>query len=85
MEQIIKNHVNSDGSGSQASYSTGMWTCLAAMLLLFFGMLIVLFTCFSTRKKRRNGTTVYKTEYVNNGAHGNGVAAPRRKKRFGIF
>jgi len=55
---IIKDHVNSDGSGSHAFYSIGMWTCLAAMILLFLGMWIVLFTCCSARRERRNrGTT----------------------------
>jgi len=52
---IIKDHVNKDGSGSHAFYSVGMWTCLAAMILLFLGMFIVLFTCCSARKERRRG------------------------------
>lgn len=48
----IKNHVNSDGSGSNAYYSTGMWTILAAMITLFLGSLIMVFTCFSARTHR---------------------------------
>jgi len=52
---IIKNHVNSDGSGSHAYYSVGMWTTLAAMVLLFFGMVIVFFTCCSERRKGGRG------------------------------
>jgi len=54
---IIKNHVNKDGSGSHAKYSTGMWTILAAMILLFFATFIVLFTCFSSRMHRHDRTT----------------------------
>jgi len=50
---IIKDHVNSDGSGSHAYYSVGMWTVLAAMILLFFGMIIVFFTCCTERRKNR--------------------------------
>jgi len=53
--KIIKEHVNKDGSGSHAFYSVGMWTCLAAMVLLFFTTFIVLFSCFQSRKERRNG------------------------------
>jgi len=53
---IIKNHVNSDGSGSHAYYSVGMWTTLAAMILLLFGMAIVFFTCCSERRKKSKGT-----------------------------
>lgn len=94
--QIIKKHVNSDGSGSRAHYSTGMWTCLAAMILLFLGMFIVLFTCFSARKAKKSAS--YKTTgdaYATKDGyhHGNGYdSAPAptnathpRKKRFGIF
>jgi hypothetical protein len=63
---IIKNHVNGDGSGSHAYFSVGMWTILAAMILLFFGTFIVLFTCFSSRMHRQNHTTK-EAGYVNNG------------------
>jgi len=67
---IIKNHVNSDGSGSHAFYSVGMWTTLAAMILLFFGMIIVFFTCCSERRKSRRSP-----EY------GNGHTSKRHSRR----
>ncbi|KAL3422728.1 pH-response regulator [Phlyctema vagabunda] len=51
---IIKNHVNDDDSGSHAFYSVGMWLVLAAMILLFLATFIVLFSCFSARKAKRN-------------------------------
>jgi hypothetical protein len=51
---IIKDKVNNDGSGSHAYYSVGMWTILAAMILLFFATFIVLFTCFSARIHSRS-------------------------------
>jgi len=54
---IIKRHVNNDGSGSKAEFSVGMWTILAAMILLFFATFIVLFTCFSSRMHRQDRTT----------------------------
>jgi len=73
---IIKNHVNGDGTGNKANYSIGMWTILAAMICLFFGMFVVLFTCFSARRHRNdthiskhgdagyaNGTTVHKRRF----------------------
>jgi hypothetical protein len=59
VHQIIKDNVNSDGSGSYAYWSVGMWTTMAAMILLFLGMFIVLFTCCSARLARRRE---YKTE-----------------------
>ena len=54
---IIKRHVNSDGSGSHAYFTVGMWTLLAAMILLFIATFIVLFTCFSSRMHRQNRTS----------------------------
>jgi len=55
---IIKNHINKDGSGSHAYYSVGMWTILAAMICLFFGTFVVLFTCFSSRMHRNDRRNV---------------------------
>jgi MFS family permease len=59
---IIRNAVNSDGSGSSASFSVGIWTLLAAFILLFFGMFIVLFTCFSARRQKKRDRAAYKAE-----------------------
>ncbi|KAI9853871.1 MAG: hypothetical protein M1830_006620 [Pleopsidium flavum] len=80
---IIKNHVNKDGSGSHAYYSTGMWTILAAMIFLFLGTLIVLFTCFSARKKTRASKTTADTGYEH--GYSNTPTRTTRRKRFGIF
>lgn len=79
----VKYHVNNDGSGSHAYYSAGMWCALAAMILLFLGMSIDLFTCFSGRKQeeRRYSNTqslAHNTEGEVNPTYG-------RKKRFGVF
>lgn len=75
-----------------------MWTVLAAMILLFFGMFIVLFTCFSARKERRRTPGTYKNggdAYVaRDGVYDNGTtthanttttARGTRRKRFGLF
>ena len=35
--------MNSNGTGVYADYSTGMWTCVAAMVSLFVGTLVLLF------------------------------------------
>jgi uncharacterized membrane protein len=51
---IVKNKINKDGSGSHAFFSVGMWTILAAMILLFFATFIVFFTCFSGRMHRNS-------------------------------
>lgn len=78
---VVKNHVNNDKSGSHAYYSTGMWTVLAAFILLLLGMFIVLFTCFSARKEKKRAKT-----YKNSGDAGyDGTNAAPKKKRFGIF
>jgi len=53
---VIKKHVNSDGSGSHAYFSVGMWTTVAAMILLFVGMILVFFTCCSERRNDRRNT-----------------------------
>jgi len=61
---VIKKHVNSDGSGSHAYFSVGMWTTVAAMILLFVGMILVFFTCCSERRNdRRNTDTRPAGEY----------------------
>jgi len=56
---IIKNHVNgsNDKSGSSAKFGVAIWTLLAAMILLFFGTFIVLFTCFSARRHKNDVRT----------------------------
>ncbi|MCJ1484849.1 hypothetical protein MMC06_005022 [Schaereria dolodes] len=81
---IIKKHVNSDGSGSHAYYSVGMWTVLAAMVLLFLGMFIVLFTCFSSRKAKKNAAHKSNADTYNN-YDSTTHTRTTRKKRFGIF
>jgi len=57
---ILKNHINNtdhDQSGSHAEYSVGMWTILAAMILLFFATFVVLFTCLSARRHKNDVRT----------------------------
>ena len=60
-----------------------MWTVLAAMILLFLGMLIVLFTCFSARKSTRTSKTRADTGYDN--AYGGTPTRTTRRKRFGFI
>lgn len=67
---IIKDHVNSDGSGSHAYYSVGMWTTLAAMILLFVGMILVFFTCCTQRRKNRGTRTRADGRYANGASYG---------------
>jgi len=69
---IIKRHVNGDGSGSHAVFSTGMWTILAAMVILFFATFIVLFTCFSSRMHRQDRHSSKEAGY-------NGTTTTRRR------
>jgi len=63
---LIKNHVNRDGSGSHAYFTTGMWTILVAMICLFLATFIVLFTCCSSRMHRQNHVSKHgDAGYVN--------------------
>ena len=73
-----------------------MWTCLAAMILLFLGMFIVLFTCFIKRKaKKSRGYKSAGDTYTTGHGHrrGNGYDdtgtgthnTHTRKKRYDIF
>jgi len=76
---IIRNHVNgnSDDSGSHAKFGPAIWTLLAAMILLFFATFIVLFTCFSARRhKKQNRVSKHETGY------GNGTTTTTHKRRF---
>ncbi|KAI7507451.1 hypothetical protein KC347_g6879 [Hortaea werneckii] len=81
---IVRHHVNDDENGIQAhaSFGGGIWLLLASFVLLFFGMVIVLFTCVSVRREKKKARAGMGRE---------SVAAPattpteKRKKRFGIF
>lgn len=64
---IIKDHVNKDGSGSHAKFGLGIWTELAALILLFFATFVVFFTCFSSRMHRKHEAKGNEAGYVNNG------------------
>jgi hypothetical protein len=67
---IIKNAVNSDGTGSNAYYSVGMWTILAAMILLFLATIIIFVSCFRSRRSNRTSKA--------DGAYANGATTRRR-------
>ena len=50
----LKSHVQSNG-GLSAHYGIGMWTCVAAFVLLFLAMLLLFLSCCSgLRRKHRN-------------------------------
>lgn len=72
---IIKHHVNEDDNGLHAYYTVGMWTILAAVIALFLGFFIVLFTCCSARRHKRRGTSK-EAGYIDGGA------PPARRRRF---
>ncbi|MCJ1314057.1 hypothetical protein MMC25_007737 [Agyrium rufum] len=78
---IIRNHVNGDGSGSTARYGVAMWLVLAAMISLFLGMFIVLFTCFSARRAKKREQRYSKEQQYPQGQ----TARVGRRKRFGLF
>jgi len=72
---IIKNHINKDGSGSHAVYSTGMWTILAAMILLFLATFIVLATCCSARMHKNSSKNLKHAD----AGYANGTTTTRRR------
>ena len=47
----LKKHVQA--AGLSAHYGVGMWTCLAAFILLFLAMLLLLFSCCSGLRGKR--------------------------------
>lgn len=77
---IVRHHVNEDGTGSHAYFGSAIWLVLASFVLLFFGMIIVLFTSFSVRREKKRDKAAQKDERYPAAA----AAAPK-KKRFGIF
>lgn len=90
---IVKNQVNDNrgSTGASAKFDVAMWLVLAAMLALFFGMILVLFTCCSKRRKdrRAHGTTTKRrsrhshSSVKHDAAYQGGFAGtPYRKKHF---
>jgi uncharacterized membrane protein len=73
---IIKNHVNSnrDASGSSAKFGVGMWTELAAMILLLIATLLVLLTCCSSRMHKQN-----KNSKVMDAGYGAGTTTTHKR------
>lgn len=69
---IIKNHINDrseDASGSHASFGAGIWTLVAALIVLVLGTLVVLSTCLSSRmhKKRARASKSADAGYAAGG------------------
>jgi hypothetical protein len=60
---IVRNHVNSDSSGSHAKFGVGIWTILAATVALFLAFFFVLLSCCSSRMHKQKGTSK-ETGYV---------------------
>ncbi|KXL45238.1 hypothetical protein M433DRAFT_154594 [Acidomyces richmondensis BFW] len=73
---IVRHHVNNDGSGSHAYFGIAIWLLVAAFVVLFFGMFIVLFTCCSARRERKRSAV---SKHEADGPTG------QRRKRFGLF
>ncbi len=75
---IIKREVNNETTRT-ANYGNAIWMVLAATVVLFFSVFIVLFSCCTARKNRRRGDNkAYETGgYVGNGPQ-MGYAQPRR-------
>jgi len=63
---IIRSNVNDDNVGSEAFYSTAMWTLLAAAVCTLLGTVVVFFTCCSGRlhERRTRRRTVKDPAYV---------------------
>ena len=60
------NKSSTSDNAVMAYYGSGMWTLVAAFVLLFIGMFVVLFTCCSRRRQRKRDRAVPvqpKTDY----------------------
>jgi uncharacterized membrane protein len=72
---IIKSHINDDGSGARANFSTGMWTLVAAMACLFLATIVVFFSCCSSRMHKKNNVS---SKHAETGAYANGTTVTKR-------
>ncbi|OBT64398.1 hypothetical protein VE03_05711 [Pseudogymnoascus sp. 23342-1-I1] len=71
---IVKKKVNDEGSSS-ARFEVGIWTLLAAFVLLFLGVVLELLTCCSGRReKKRQGVRKTEPGFID------GPAAPVRRR-----
>jgi len=63
---IIRSNVNDDNRGSEAFYSTAMWTLLAAAVCTLIATVVVFFTCCSDRlhERRTRSRAVKDPAYV---------------------
>jgi len=61
---IIKSNVNDDNSASNAQYSTGMWTLLAAAVCTLLATVVIFFSCCSARLHSRRNRTSKEAGYV---------------------
>jgi hypothetical protein len=59
----LKHHVKTSG-GLHASYGVGMWTALAAMILLFFAIPFLFFSCCSGLRGKRRDKYAYKSKQL---------------------
>ncbi|KFY28434.1 hypothetical protein V493_02933 [Pseudogymnoascus sp. VKM F-4281 (FW-2241)] len=60
---IVRKKVNDDGN-SHASYDVGIWTLLAAFVVLFLGTVLELLTCCSGRREKRRGGRKVEPAYI---------------------
>jgi len=63
---VIRSNVNDNNQNSEAFYSAGMWTLLAAAICTLLGTIVVFFTCCSGRlhERRTRRRTVKDPAYV---------------------
>ena len=59
----LKHHVKSNG-GLHASYGVGMWTALAAMILLFLAIPFLFFSCCSGLRGERRDKHAYNSKQL---------------------
>ncbi|KAI7240512.1 hypothetical protein KC330_g1270 [Hortaea werneckii] len=81
---IVRHHVNDyeNGIRAHANFGGGMWLLLASFVLLFLGMVVVLFTCVSVRREKKRASAGTGRD---SGAAPTVSPGEKRKKRFGIF
>ncbi|OBT81115.1 hypothetical protein VE02_10305 [Pseudogymnoascus sp. 03VT05] len=60
---IVKKKVNDVGN-SHASFEVGIWTLLAAFVVLFLGTVLVLLTCCSGRREKKHGGRKVEPAYI---------------------
>ncbi|KAK6403795.1 hypothetical protein LTR95_018923 [Oleoguttula sp. CCFEE 5521] len=81
---ILRHHINSDWSGSHATFGDGIWCLVAGFVLLFWGWLLVGLTCLRNRTEEQRSE---RPRTAGSGSTATPLPPPPlgRRKKYGLF